>query len=139
MTRVKVCGLTRECDVRTAAALGADALGFILAPSPRRVTLERAASLVRGLAPFVSRVAVLSDPTEAELREVIESRLFDCLQFHGREEPGRLAGLPGGRGRPSTGRSCRNGAFPGLSSWPGGWDPRTFPGPSKKSAPRPWT
>lgn len=94
MTRVKVCGLTRECDVRTAAALGADALGFILAPSPRRVTLERAASLVRGLAPFVSRVAVLSDPTEAELREVIESRLFDCLQFHGREEPGRLAGLP---------------------------------------------
>lgn len=94
MTRVKVCGLTRECDVRTATALGADALGFILAPSPRRVTLERAASLLRGLDPFVSRVAVLSDPTEAELREVIESRLFDYLQFHGREEPGRLARLP---------------------------------------------
>ena len=94
MTRVKVCGLTRREDALLAADLGADALGFILAPSPRRVTLERAAGLVRGLPPFVARVAVLSDPTEAELEEVVESRLFDCLQFHGREEPGRLAGLP---------------------------------------------
>lgn len=94
MTRVKVCGLTRESDVRTAADLGADALGFILARSPRRVTLDRAANLIRGLSPFVTRVAVLSDPTKGELREIVESRLFDCLQFHGREEPGLLAEVP---------------------------------------------
>ncbi|MFA0888712.1 MAG: phosphoribosylanthranilate isomerase [Synergistales bacterium] len=94
MTRVKVCGLTRECDVRAALSLGADALGFILAPSRRRVTLERAASLVRGLPPFVSVVGVLSDPTVETLQETVRSRLFDCLQFHGSERPSILAGLP---------------------------------------------
>lgn len=94
MTRIKVCGLTRESDVRAAVALGADALGFILAPSPRRVTLEQVASLTRGLPPFVSVVGVMADPTDEELGEITESGLFDCLQFHGFEGPERLAGLP---------------------------------------------
>ena len=45
MTRVKVCGLTRERDVRRAVELGAAACGFVLSPSPRRVTPERAGEL----------------------------------------------------------------------------------------------
>jgi Phosphoribosylanthranilate isomerase len=94
MTRVKVCGLTRESDVRAAVSLGADALGFILAPSRRQVTLEQVASLTRGLPPFVSVVGVVADPTGGKLQETVRSRLFDCIQFHGKERPSILAGLP---------------------------------------------
>jgi phosphoribosylanthranilate isomerase len=47
MTRVKVCGLTREVDVHLAVALGAWACGFVLSASPRRVTPARAACLAR--------------------------------------------------------------------------------------------
>ncbi len=47
MTWVKVCGLTRESDVAAAIDAGADALGFVLAPtSPRAVSRERAAALM---------------------------------------------------------------------------------------------
>jgi phosphoribosylanthranilate isomerase len=45
MTRIKVCGLTRTEDVRLAAELGAWALGFVLAPSPRHVIPAQARSL----------------------------------------------------------------------------------------------
>ena len=45
MTRVKICGLTRERDVRAAAHLGAWACGFVLSESPRRVEVSRAAEL----------------------------------------------------------------------------------------------
>jgi phosphoribosylanthranilate isomerase len=94
MTRVKVCGLTRESDVRAAVSLGVDALGFILAPSRRQVTLEQVATLTRGLPPFVSVVGVVADPTGGKLQETVRSRLFDCIQFHGNEQPSILAGLP---------------------------------------------
>jgi len=46
VTRVKVCGLTRDDDVRLAVELGAWALGFVLTESPRRVAAPRAAELV---------------------------------------------------------------------------------------------
>ena len=45
MTRVKICGLTSENDVRHAASYGAWACGFVLAESPRRVSVARAAEL----------------------------------------------------------------------------------------------
>jgi phosphoribosylanthranilate isomerase len=46
VTRVKVCGLTRAEDIRLAMELGAWALGFVLAPSPRRVTIAQATHLI---------------------------------------------------------------------------------------------
>ena len=45
MTRVKICGLTTERDVRSSARLGAWACGFVLSESPRRVEVSRAAEL----------------------------------------------------------------------------------------------
>jgi phosphoribosylanthranilate isomerase len=51
-TRIKICGLTREQDVDAAVAAGTDAVGFVLyAPSPRAVTVQRAAELARRLPP----------------------------------------------------------------------------------------
>lgn len=87
MPRVKVCGLTRKQDVRGAVELGVDALGFILAPSPRQISLKQVRELTTGLPPFVTRVGVVVEPPADRLREIEESRLFDYLQFHGREDP----------------------------------------------------
>ena len=52
MTAVKVCGLTRERDVRLAVECGAWACGFVLTESPRRVTPQQAAALARAAAAF---------------------------------------------------------------------------------------
>lgn len=94
MTRIKVCGMTRREDVETAVAFGVDALGFILAKSPRRVSLERVRELTGGLPPFVSTVAVVMNPTPDEVADVVASGLFSHIQFHGQEAPAMLSGLP---------------------------------------------
>jgi len=92
--KIKICGLTRREDVETALSLGVDALGFILADSPRKVSLEDVSSLVEGLPPFSSTVAVVANPSESELEEIVSSRLFDCVQFHGSENPDIVASVP---------------------------------------------
>jgi len=94
MVRVKLCGLKRREDVLKALDLGFDALGFILAPSPRQVTLDDVKRLTEEVFPFVSIVAVVSDPDEAFLRQVISCGIFDAIQFHGKEDPSLLEGLP---------------------------------------------
>ncbi len=73
MTQVKVCGLTREDDVRSAAALGARACGFILAGGARRVTAERARQLAAHAGEALT-VAVVT----TESPEWIALRLSEC-------------------------------------------------------------
>ncbi len=86
-TRVKICGLTREDDIRAACVLGADAVGMVFyPPSPRHLTLERAARLRREVPVLVSLVALFVNPGEEEVRQVMEQVRPDVLQFHG-EEP----------------------------------------------------
>ena len=91
MTFVKVCGITREEDMAAAVELGVSALGFILAPgSPRTLSLEKAACLGGLVPPPVCRVAVMKDPDEEEIARTEGSGAFDCIQFHGSEEPDLL-------------------------------------------------
>lgn len=92
--QIKICGLTRRRDVTTAVDLGVDALGFILTESPRQVSLECAARLVEDIPPFVSRVAVVMNPEQERLSEIVSSRLFSHIQFHGQENPTMLIDLP---------------------------------------------
>ena len=94
MVRIKLCGLKREEDVLKALELGFDALGFILAPSPRKVSVKDVEKLTKGLFPFVSVVAVVADPDRALLEEIISSGLFDTVQFHGKEDPSLLGSVP---------------------------------------------
>lgn len=91
--RVKICGITTAEDARAAADAGADAVGCVLAPSKRQVTLDRAREIVGVLPPFVARVAVLVDPSESEAREIASSGLFTHLQLHGNESPCFVAAL----------------------------------------------
>lgn len=90
---IKVCGLTRREDIEFALGLGVDALGFILAESPRKVCLDLVRELTCGLPPFVSRVGVVVNPDPAKLESIIKSRVFDYIQFHGAIEPELLKNL----------------------------------------------
>lgn len=87
MTRIKICGLTREADVDAAVEAGADAIGFVFyPPSPRHVTPERAAVLARRIPPFVSVVGLFVNATADEIVRTLDQVPINLLQFHG-EEP----------------------------------------------------
>ena len=53
---VKVCGITECEDALMAVKLGAGALGFIFAPSPRRILPEKVRSIISAIPPFVKKV-----------------------------------------------------------------------------------
>jgi phosphoribosylanthranilate isomerase len=91
-TRVKICGITCREDAELAMAAGTDALGFVFAPSPRQVTPQDAARIIRTLPPFVTTVGVVVDQDVAAIRAVCP---LDAIQFHGQETPGMLAAVSG--------------------------------------------
>lgn len=79
---VKVCGIARAEDGILAAGLGADLLGFVFAPSPRRASAE----VVRALTGLpVLKVAVVVGDVPAEVRQLMEEGLIDAIQFSGDE------------------------------------------------------
>jgi phosphoribosylanthranilate isomerase len=70
-----------------AVEAGADALGFVFAPSPRRVERELARSICSVLPPFVSRVGVFVNEPAALVEETASYCGLDTLQLHGDETP----------------------------------------------------
>jgi len=82
---IKICGITNEQDARAAAQFGADALGFIFAPSPRRISPEKARRIIKALPPLVQTVGVFVDQDLGEVSSVAEMCGLDILQFHGSE------------------------------------------------------
>ena len=77
---VKICGMTEPAAVAAAIAAGADAIGFVFAPSVRRVTPEIAAQLAAPARGKLLCVAVTQHPTDAELAEIFELFRPDVLQ-----------------------------------------------------------
>ena len=100
-TRIKICGITREQDLRAAVDAGADALGFVFyAKSPRYVTPGRAGELCAGLPPFVSAVALFVNPTVDEVQAVARAMPLALIQFHGDETAEQCAQIAAAVGRP---------------------------------------
>jgi phosphoribosylanthranilate isomerase len=83
--RIKICGITNEEDALAAARFGADALGFVFAPSPRRISPEKAREIIKVLPPLVQTVGVFVDEDPGEVSSVAEMCGLDILQFHGSE------------------------------------------------------
>jgi phosphoribosylanthranilate isomerase len=93
---VKLCGIGNERDLEVAVEAGADAVGFVLTPSPRQVSLEKA-SLLRALLPgSVLAVAVFHDPSPELLRRAQEVVAPDLVQ----SEHSTLAGVDPGHALP---------------------------------------
>ena len=87
-TRIKICGLTREQDVDAAVAAGVDAIGFVMySPSPRAVTVERAAELALRLPAFVTPVLLFVNETAEAIAHACVQVPGAWLQFHGDETP----------------------------------------------------
>lgn len=82
---VKVCGTTSESDALLAVALGADAVGFIFAPSPRQIAPVVAADIVRRLPPEVLTVGVFRDESPTRVCEIVHRVGLGAAQLHGHE------------------------------------------------------
>jgi phosphoribosylanthranilate isomerase len=94
--RVKVCGVTREADLRAVADAGADAVGVIAGVSvdtPREVSVDRAADLVAAAPPFLSTTLVTMPDTPDEAAALADRVGADHLQVHGLADPDALAAL----------------------------------------------
>lgn len=87
-TRIKICGITSVADGLHAAAAGADALGFVFYPkSPRFISPEDAAVIIRKLPPFVTSVGLFVNATREVVEQTAQVAGLQCLQFHGDESP----------------------------------------------------
>ena len=87
-TAVKICGITRVEDALAATRAGAEALGLVFyKPSPRYVTPEKAAEIIRAFPPFVTAVGLFVDPGADEVRAALAKAALQLLQFHGSETP----------------------------------------------------
>ncbi len=86
--KVKICGITNAADALAAVEAGADALGFMFSDlSPRWLTREAAAKIIRQLPPFIVKVGVFVDAPEAIVKQTVAECGLDALQFHGAETP----------------------------------------------------
>lgn len=77
---VKICGITEPESLAAAVASGADAIGFVFAESPRRITPALARKLCQTLSEEVIRVAVMRHPSPQEWNQVWEDFRPDWLQ-----------------------------------------------------------
>ena len=82
---VKICGTTTEEDALLAVAMGADAVGFIFAPSPRQVSPDRVRDIVRRLPPEVLTVGVFRDESPERVVKIVQAAGLGGAQLHGHE------------------------------------------------------
>ena len=86
--KVKICGITNLPDARVAAEAGADVLGFVFYErSPRFVSLEAAAEIIRELPPFMIKAGVFVNAPEDFVLRAVRDCGLNLLQFHGDETP----------------------------------------------------
>ena len=82
---VKICGITNEQDALLAVALGADALGFVFAPSPRQISPALAREIVKRLPPETVTVGVFRNETPSRIVEIVNEARLQGAQLHGQE------------------------------------------------------
>lgn len=92
---VKICGITNEDDALFAVAMGADAVGFIFAPSTRQVAAQNVYDITRRLPPEVLTVGVFRDELPARVIEIAHRSGVKAVQLHGRETPEQTAEITG--------------------------------------------
>lgn len=86
MTKIKLCGLSRPCDIEAADALKPEYIGFVFAPKSKRyVTAEKAAALKRLLAPGIKAVGVFVNEKPETVAKLLNENVIDIAQLHGSE------------------------------------------------------
>lgn len=82
---VKICGITNEDDALLAVAMGADAVGFVFAPSQRQVAPQLVYDITRRLPPEILTVGVFRDDLPDRIFDVVARSGVKAVQLHGRE------------------------------------------------------
>ncbi len=93
MTRVKICGITNLRDAEDAVEFGADAIGFVFAKSPRRISLNDAKKISLRLGPWVTTVGVFVNETKKNILRIASECRFSAIQLHGDESASELSGF----------------------------------------------
>jgi len=84
---VKICGLTSEEDALLAVAMGADAVGFVFAPSARQVAPQKVADIVKRLPVDITTVGVFRDEAAQRVVDIVNQTGLRAAQLHGFESP----------------------------------------------------
>jgi len=84
---VKICGITKLQDAVSAARFGADAVGFVFADSPRKVTPKQARKIAKAMPAGPEKVGVFVNRPLDEIEEIVEYCGLDLVQLHGDEDP----------------------------------------------------
>jgi phosphoribosylanthranilate isomerase len=84
---VKICGITSEADALLAVGLGADAVGFVFAPSPRQVTAQAVRRIIDRVPPEILTVGVFRNEARARVVEIVNGIGLKAAQLHGDEAP----------------------------------------------------
>ncbi len=87
MTTIKLCGLTRESDIKAANELKPEYVGFVFYDKSRRsVTKQQAKKLKTMLNPEIKTVGVFVDANPSEIEELFQENIIDVAQLHGNED-----------------------------------------------------
>lgn len=94
MTKIKLCGLSRQCDIEWANELKPDYIGFIFwSKSKRNVSPERAKELKALLSPNIKAVGVFVDEPIENIAKLLSDNIIDLAQLHGSEDEEYIARL----------------------------------------------
>lgn len=88
---VKICGITNEDDALFAVAMGADAVGFVFAPSPRQIAVQQVYDITRRLPPEILTVGVFRDELPERVIDLVNRSGVKAAQLHGHETPSMVA------------------------------------------------
>ncbi|WP_277254099.1 phosphoribosylanthranilate isomerase [Neptunomonas phycophila] len=98
---VKICGISTVDDVRACAGAGANYMGLVFfEKSPRNITIPAARDLALAAPMGLAKVALVVNPSDAELDAIAGTVPLDMIQLHGRETPERVAEVKARYGLP---------------------------------------
>lgn len=87
MTKIKLCGLSRLCDIEAANGLKPDYIGFVFASKSKRyVTYEKATELKSRLSPEIQAVGVFVNEHPQDVAKLLQNGIIDIAQLHGDED-----------------------------------------------------
>lgn len=92
-TWIKICATTCIEDALASIDAGADALGFVFAPSKRRISPEQARAIVAKLPDNIERIGVFQNDSVEHVGQVVEQAGLTAVQLHGGESPEFVAQL----------------------------------------------
>ena len=93
MTKVKICGLSREEDIRIVNRILPDFIGFVFAPSRRQVDILTAVTLKKKLDPRIEVVGVFVNEDIESIAQIYRNKIIDLAQLHGDEDDAYIAKL----------------------------------------------